>query len=82
MGWARLGSPVDGGGRVRNPRSSRGSRVRLQLNPTRITPAPIMLPRLDALDADAIECSGFFFRGWWRILTILMQSLNLSTTSA
>ena len=35
--------------------ASRGSRVRLQLNPTRITPAPIMLPRLDALDADAIE---------------------------
>ena len=35
--------------------ASRGSRVRLQLNPTRITPAPIMLPRLDALDADAID---------------------------
>ena len=34
--------PVDGGGRVRNPRrpSSRGSRVRLQLNPTRITRLP------------------------------------------
>ena len=42
MGWARLGSPVDGGGRVRNPRrpSSRGSRVRPQLNPTRITRLP------------------------------------------
>ena len=51
-GWARLGSPVDGGGRVRNPRrpSSRGSRVRFQLNPTRITRLPSLLPRLDALD--------------------------------
>ena len=47
-----LGSPVDGGGRVRNPRrpSSRGSRVRFQLNPTRITRLPSLLPRVDALD--------------------------------
>ena len=44
--------PVDGGGRVQNPRrpSSRGSRVRPQLNPTRITRLPLLLPRLDALD--------------------------------
>ena len=56
-GWARLGSPVDGGGRVRNPRrpSSRGSRGPAPAQPNPNHPAPIMLPRLDALDADAIE---------------------------
>ena len=45
-GWARLGSPVDGGGRVRNPRrpSSRGSSVLPQLNPTRITRLPSCAP--------------------------------------
>ena len=34
-GWARWGSPVDGGGRVRNPRrpSSRGSRIRPTAQP-------------------------------------------------
>ena len=51
-GWARLGSPVDGGGRVRNPRrpSSRGSRGPAPAQPNPNHPAPIMLPRLDALD--------------------------------
>ena len=49
-GWARLGSPVDGGAGfgILAARGVRG--VRLQLNPTRITRLPSLLPRLDALD--------------------------------
>ena len=53
--------PVDGAGRGWGPRSTAGAGfgilaargvrgVRLQLNPTRITRLPSLLPRLDALD--------------------------------